>query len=355
MSSYVPVADQIKEVENWLRLATFLHYPLKDALLFVLHNKGNRIDYVGLPEDATELYNKLSANINLINKLVKNNVLSKAQVDILLPPGANKTDSSTFDVTLIIVLIINFTTLAPPKNKNGWKGKLDPTDVSTAAFVILARIWRNVLIHDTEPGSLCKTDFDNAWHKGEDIVKGLGLTSFDTKKSIALKNINLDKNNLLVSKSILLYQRKIQVTLNDHDKKLATIQGDVKDVENEVTDVKKDVTDVKKDVTDVKKDVKNIQSDVTCIKSNLNDIEHKVTNVQSYVANVKDDVRNVKSDVDDNKHDVTNVKYSIEAVDCKVDELKDEISENKEDIGLLKEQMGSIQHNPTPNPKREGT
>ena len=64
MSSYVPVADQIKEVEYWLRLATFLHYPLKDALLFVLHNTGNKTDYVGLPEDATELYNSLSAKRN---------------------------------------------------------------------------------------------------------------------------------------------------------------------------------------------------------------------------------------------------------------------------------------------------
>ena len=136
-------------------MATFLHYPLKSALLFVLHNKGNRKDYNGLPEKEIDLYNELSRNIGAIKKI---KVISKAQVDILLPPGANKTDSSTFDVTLIIVLIINFTTLPAPKK--GWRVDPDITDTSTAAFVLRARKWRNFLIHGTEPEILCKADFD---------------------------------------------------------------------------------------------------------------------------------------------------------------------------------------------------
>ena len=64
------VADAIRVVQFWLRLATLLLYPLKNALLFVLHNTGKRTDYVGLPEDETELYNELSAKKAQINKLV---------------------------------------------------------------------------------------------------------------------------------------------------------------------------------------------------------------------------------------------------------------------------------------------
>ena len=110
-------------------------------------------------------------------------MLGQAEVDTLLPPGTNKTDSSTFDVTLIIVLIMNFTTLPPP-NK-GWRRNPDITDVSTAAFILRARKWRNVLIHGTEPESLGKADFDRIWLEGENITKGLGLTTVDMN---ALKN-----------------------------------------------------------------------------------------------------------------------------------------------------------------------
>ena len=241
------IADVIRVVQYWLRLVTLLLYPLKDALLFVLHNKGNRTDYVGLPEDETKLYNELSGKRSQINTLVKNRVLNQDQVNILLPPGENKTDSSTFDVTLIIVLITNFTTLPPPKN--GWKGKLDPTDASTAAFVFQARKWRNVLIHGIEPGSLCKSDFDGIWLKGEDIVKGLGLTTVDMK---ALKNTNLDVRNSLVLNSVLIYLKKIQGTLDTHDKEFAIIQGDSANVKNDITSIKTDISSVMSEINDIK-------------------------------------------------------------------------------------------------------
>ena len=91
------------------------------------------------------------------------------------------------------------------------------------------------------------------------------------------------------------------------------------------------------------------------IKSDVDGIEYDVKNVKNDVTNVKNDATNVKNDVTNVINDVKNVKEYIETVDCKVDELKDDVYGNKIDIGLLKEQMGSIQHNPTPSPKCEGT
>ena len=228
----VSVANVIEIIEFWLRLAIFLHCPLKNALLFVLHNKGKRADYVGLPEDEEDLYNELSRKHKEIKKLLDKNVLKQDQVDILLPPGTNKTNSALFDATLIIVLITKFTTL--PRPKNGWKGKIDSTDVSTAAFVILARIWRNSFIHGTEPGSLLEADFDRIWLEGEKIVKGLGLT-IDTH---TLKNINLDPKNSQVINSISFYIQKIQGTLDTHEKQIALTQGDLANIKIELADVK---------------------------------------------------------------------------------------------------------------------
>ena len=253
------VANVIKIIEFWLRLATFLHYPLKSALLFVLHNKGNRTDYVGLPEKEEDLYNELSRKRGDINKLVRKRVLGKAELDILLPPGKNKTDSDTFDVTLIIVLITNFTTLPPPKN--GWSGKIDPTDVSIAAFVLLARKWRNVLIHGTEPGNLLKADFDKKWLEGENIVKGLGLTTIDTNK---LKNIDLDPRNSLVLNSLFIYIKKIQGSLDTHDKELALIQGDLANVKIDITSLKTklDEANNKEQIDELKKQIEAIKKEL---------------------------------------------------------------------------------------------
>ena len=68
------VADVIKIIEFWLRLATFLHHPLKSALLFVLHITGKRTDYVGLRENELDLYNELNRNIGKITTKYSNKI-----------------------------------------------------------------------------------------------------------------------------------------------------------------------------------------------------------------------------------------------------------------------------------------
>ena len=118
----------------WLRLAIFLHGPLKETLLHVLHNKSKDVTYNGLPEDPSALYTQLlTTHQNTINSLVKKNVLKKDQLELLLPTnGHKKTYSNTFDITLLVVLIINCTTLPPPVN--GWNQKIPlHNDFSVAA------------------------------------------------------------------------------------------------------------------------------------------------------------------------------------------------------------------------------
>ena len=90
-----PVSD-IKKAENAL------------GTRLVLHNKGKRTDYVGLPEKEEDLY------IEAIDKLVKKGVLSQAHVNILL-----LSDSDTFDAILIIFLITSFTYHHPKTDGEG--------------------------------------------------------------------------------------------------------------------------------------------------------------------------------------------------------------------------------------------
>ena len=216
MSAYTP--DAIKEVEYWLRLAIFLHQPLKNALLHVLHNKSKRTDYVGLPEDQLELYKKLKSNKQKINQLLREGVLKKDQVKTLLP-SSKKTDSENFDVTLIYVVIRNFTTL--PQPTNGWGKNPGPTDNSTSAFVMRAKKWRNDLIHNTKPKDITEVKFNNMWADGEKIVKKLGFITCDTNK---LKRIDLDPRTSIVACAILKHMNNIHKELAEQNKKILDLK-----------------------------------------------------------------------------------------------------------------------------------
>ncbi|XP_066917868.1 protein Daple-like [Clytia hemisphaerica] len=212
------IAALITAIQFWLRLATFLHGPLKSFLLHVLHDPS----YNGLPQDPQKLYQALStpANRKTINDLKngkngKKKVLQQDQVDALLPPTGNATDSSQFDVTLICILIINFTNLPAPLK--GWKNKNPPaTDLSIGAFVIRAREWRNY-IHHTDPDKINQTEFNQKWMEGEQIINNLGFT-YDTMQ---LKTMSLDLKYEKVVKSMYLYLERKQETLSKQQMALA--------------------------------------------------------------------------------------------------------------------------------------
>ena len=165
MSTYKSLKDQIKEIEYWLRLATLLHGPMKQYLLSVLHNKQNDPTYQGLPEDPTELYNELSTVHNgKIKRLRKKGILKDDQLELLLPTnGDNKTYSGAFDVTLLVVLIINCTTLPAPTH--GWNTLPLDSDTSIAANVLRAREWRNILMHE-DANAITITVFHSKWNEG---------------------------------------------------------------------------------------------------------------------------------------------------------------------------------------------
>ena len=237
MSTYKSLSDQIKEIENWLRLSTLLHGPLKQYLLCVLHNKNN-LAYQGLPEDPTELFKALNTvHKGTINKLKKKGVLKDDQLEILLPTnGDNKTYSEAFDVTLLVVLIINFTTLPPPVN--GWK-KLPPdSDTSIAANVLRAREWRNFLNH-IDANAIDKTVFQLKWIEGIDIIQGLGGSINELAK---LRTISLDPRNDVVNRSLMDFNRRKIVNLEERNKKLEIALTDATNrIEKEIKQTNEDV------------------------------------------------------------------------------------------------------------------
>ena len=114
---------------------------------------------------------------------------------------------------------------------------------------------------------MCIRDSDRIWLEGESIIKGLGLTTIDTK---ALKNINLDTSNSIVLNSVLIYKNKIQGTLDTHDKEFAIIQGDLENVKFEVKNVKCEVFNNKRRIQAIEEKLNECTRHQGNFKENVN-------------------------------------------------------------------------------------
>lgn len=197
MSTYKSSKDVNKEIDNWIRLSILLHSGIKEALLSVLHNNQSDPLFVGLPKDPVALYLELSTtHLTALNNLKKKKLLNNDQWEILLPQS-KATDSNSFDVTLIVLLITNVTSLPCPLN--GWDHKkLSAADNSKSANVIRARQWRNFLNH-TNPSDIDHNVFSKKLQEGEQIIKSLGHV-YDINP---LKTMSLDPQTSKMQKLIL--------------------------------------------------------------------------------------------------------------------------------------------------------
>ncbi|XP_066923144.1 repetitive organellar protein-like [Clytia hemisphaerica] len=155
----------------WTKCVLALNVHGKKALLRVFHNDigGN---YAGLPKDPGQLYNFFNQQKNrkILNKLKSSKTLKQDQFDLILPPNSNLCNSNSFDITLIVLLIITFVNIPVPLG--GWKKVPNANDQSLAAFVVLIRNLRNLILH----GSLDDFDepyFKKIWKNIKDCLIGL--------------------------------------------------------------------------------------------------------------------------------------------------------------------------------------
>ena len=233
MSTYKTIAQAIQEIENWLRLATFLHEPLRLALLRILHNTSKNPTYNGLPDNPQQLFQELSTkHYNQIQKLIKKGIIQKDQVDLLFPPNSNATDSTKLDVTLICLLIRNCTNLPAPLN--GWGDKNPPAhDLSIAAWVIRAREWRNY-VHHEDPKSITVAILNTKWTEGVNIIKNLGYL-YDTTK---LRNVSLDPKHEVVLNSLFTYMARVELKQDTNDQLIEALRQQLQCVTKEVNFLK---------------------------------------------------------------------------------------------------------------------
>ena len=168
--------------KNAVKCYLAVNYHSQQALLEVLHNNGVPTD----PEELYDFFNTIE-NKNKIDDLKKKRILKDDQINLLLPQN-QKTFSKKWDITLICVVIINFSTLPPPLT--GWKRDPDPTDTTTAANVLRIRKARN----DNNHATLDTLKDENKFHATFNAVEGM-LVGLNYTKIIQFRNMNIETLN----------------------------------------------------------------------------------------------------------------------------------------------------------------
>ncbi|CAG2226367.1 unnamed protein product [Mytilus edulis] len=149
------MASLLTEEENYVRLALLLKGVSPRAVRLYFDRE--------LPP--TDLHSTLNTNKKTLSDLKCQRVLNQAQWNLLFPTNGVP-DSTTFDVTLMICLIRNLTSVTQPIN--GFNSL--PPSVETTPQADLARIkwYRNILAHH-DSNKMATADFDAAWSNISDV------------------------------------------------------------------------------------------------------------------------------------------------------------------------------------------
>ena len=122
----------------------------------------------------TTLASDLNSNYSILNNLLRRRVLNGRQWDKLFPPGGGVPDSSTFDITLLFLLLTNICGLSPPP-LTGWHNKPSPGDNSLQANLARVKFFRNELYGHVTSTGVDATSFSSFWHEISITLHSLGL------------------------------------------------------------------------------------------------------------------------------------------------------------------------------------
>ena len=148
----------------------------------------NVFDSIHHPNTLRKVFN---SQFNTLQRLLARRVLTKRQWDLLFPPGGALPDSSSFEITLLFLLLRNICGLHPPAT--GWDGKPDPNDKSLEANLARIRWYRNIDAHATTTGIEAHL-FSQYWAELSDALVQLGL---DQSEIDRLKSAPLDEDQYI--------------------------------------------------------------------------------------------------------------------------------------------------------------
>ncbi|XP_063400600.1 uncharacterized protein LOC134685097 [Mytilus trossulus] len=192
-----------EEEENYVRLGLFLKGVTPRAV-------RTYFDSVFPP---TSLPSTLSTDHSTLLDFKIKRIINKAQWNLLIPRNGVP-DSKTFDVTLMICLIRNLTSINPPIN--GFDSLPLPGETTPGSDLARIKCYRNKLAHH-DSNTIDTTYFNTAWRDISEAVRRLGGQIL-YKECQDLKVKILDQSNqeiMLEIKQSLVEMKELKLTVDN--------------------------------------------------------------------------------------------------------------------------------------------
>ena len=232
----------------------------------------------------------LNANYPILNSLLKKRVLHKTQWNKLFPPGGVTSDSKTFDITLLFLLLTHICGLTPPPS--GWHTKPPSSDTSHEANLARVKFYRNVLYGHVTTTGVDTPTFSALWNEISRVLLSLGLDQAEVDRLKAEKGGEQDYIDVLIEwadseediksqlknihqvqsqthqavQDVRLAQVKTQKTVNEIHQTQAKTQKRVEDMHHIHTQTHQSVKEVNQNVREVATGLKEIKEAVYSLK-----------------------------------------------------------------------------------------
>jgi len=181
-------AEVTENSEYWIKLNLAVDIHVKAALLNILHNHGDDPSYVGLSRNPALLHQHL-LQFKRTREHALRSVLKPDHWSTLCPADGQP-NPIDWDVTLIIVVVINILSLPPPQG--GWKQqKPRASDTSLSALVLICRWIRNRIKHATIQEFQNSQQFQTMWSLIRRVLANLNYQNLDNFEEIGSSSLKM--------------------------------------------------------------------------------------------------------------------------------------------------------------------
>ena len=122
----------------------------------------------------------LTACYSILINLLRRRILNGHQWDKLFPVYGAAPDSTTFDITLLFLLLTNICGLTPPHT--GWHCKPPPSDTSHEANLARIKFFRNQLYGHITTTGVDELMFNALWQEISAVLVSLGLSQAEVDR-----------------------------------------------------------------------------------------------------------------------------------------------------------------------------
>ncbi|XP_071149327.1 serine/threonine-protein phosphatase 6 regulatory ankyrin repeat subunit B-like [Mytilus edulis] len=179
------MASLSEEEENYVRLALLLKGVTPRAVR----------TYFDREFPPTSLPSTLSTSHNTLLDLKVKRIINQAQWNLLIPRNGVP-DSKTFDVTLMICLIRNLTSINPPIN--GFDSLPLPGEITPGPDLARIKCYRNKLAHQ-DSNTIDTTYFNTAWRDISEAVGRLGgQTMYQECQGLKVKILDQSNQEIML-------------------------------------------------------------------------------------------------------------------------------------------------------------